>query len=69
MNQTIHVLNNVVQDLIIIKLVYKNVLNNNHIIKKIIANLLVQVIMLTQKKEMYVIINVLIMFWVRINIV
>lgn len=62
MNQIIHVLNNVVQDLIITKHVYKNVQSNNHITKKIIVKLLVQMIMLIQKKEMFVIINVLIIF-------
>ena len=43
MKQTIHVQKVVVLDSIIDKLVFNNVLNNNHIIKKIIAKKLVQV--------------------------
>lgn len=62
MKQTIHVQKVVVLDSIIDKLVFNNVLNNNHIIKKIIAKKLVQVIMLIQNKAMYAIINVLITY-------
>ena len=69
MSQLINVLIHVVLDIIILRLVFNNVQMSCLIIKIIHVRLLVQVITLILKKEIYVMTNVFIILLVVLNIV